>query len=94
MIQRVVFVAALTALVGCQPAGDVGESSAELVVTDQCEISGLGVLAGGDLGVGRITGGDTGKQLRESGVESVFDGVKAAISLACERIDNQLGVAG
>jgi len=60
LIQRVVFVAALTALVGCQPAGDVGESSAELVVTDQCEISGLGVLAGGDLGVGRITGGDTG----------------------------------
>lgn len=43
---------------------------------------------------GAIATSQTGQRLRESGVESVFDGVKAAVNLACERIDNQLGVAG
>lgn len=43
---------------------------------------------------GPIANSKTGEKLRDSGVESVFEGVKAAVKLACERIDNQLQAAG
>ena len=42
---------------------------------------------------GAIASGETGGQLRECGVESISEGVKSAIDAACERINNQLGVA-
>ncbi len=42
---------------------------------------------------GAIASGETGEQLRECGVESISEGVKSAIDAACERINNQLGVA-
>ncbi len=50
----------LVLLAGCVPDGDVSGSSADLVVTSRCEVAGLGVLPSGDLGAGRIDGGDTG----------------------------------
>ena len=42
---------------------------------------------------GAIASEETGGQLRECGVESISEGVKSAIDAACERINNQLGVA-
>ena len=42
---------------------------------------------------GAIASGETGEQLRKCGVESISEGVKSAIDAACERINNQLGVA-
>lgn len=50
----------------------------------------------GDISPGELIGGgpivlqDTGQQLREAGVESLFEGVKEALRVACERIDSQV----
>lgn len=47
-------------LSACSPEGGVGASRSELVITDRCEISGLGLLPTGDFFAGDARGGDTG----------------------------------
>jgi hypothetical protein len=47
-------------LVGCAPDEGVDSASDALVVTDRCDISGLGSLAEGDFLAGRARGGDGG----------------------------------
>ena len=42
---------------------------------------------------GPIVNSDTGNQLRDVGVESIFDGIKQAIKVACARIENHLSVS-
>lgn len=53
-------VALALALFGCAYEVEPGASDDALVVTDRCEIRGLGLLEGGELVVGRIRGDEIG----------------------------------
>ena len=54
-----------------------------------------GDIAPGELVLGGpISGSETGSKLREAGVESMHDGVKAAFGEACDRISQSLQSAG
>lgn len=56
-----IFTASLAiSLVACAPEEGAEGATEALVVTDRCDISGLGTLADGDFLAGRARGGDSG----------------------------------